>query len=383
MVHYYNPCSNMFPSGATAIHHRLHPAVTTSSPNFNFVSTTLSPGDQNCYPLYTNNSNSSPSGGQTVATLSSGPQLGLTSSSPSSQYSPEIGAPLPPMSTEVLQPPPPPPLGGPHHNSWYSMVPQPGGCGGRGSMVAASPFEEWPTPNTGSPISASSPCISGSPVSSLPPCAFATAMTMPSSYGQPIQMGAYHGIHRADPYSEHLHHIPHHYHSHPYQNAGLIAQMNSEATPVHPSPDSGLTASSDGAESPNGHQNDTNGGLTTTPNGTVIKSENNLNRPQPARSPYEWMKKPSYQNQINPTKTRTKDKYRVVYSDHQRLELEKEFHYSRYITIRRKSELASLLSLSERQVKIWFQNRRAKERKQAKKRDEVVRKDHHNNQILF
>ncbi|CAK9250505.1 unnamed protein product, partial [Sphagnum jensenii] len=54
-------------------------------------------------------------------------------------------------------------------------------------------------------------------------------------------------------------------------------------------------------------------------------------------------------------KTRTKDKYRVVYSDHQRLELEKEFHYSRYITIRRKSELASMLGLSERQVKIWFQ----------------------------
>ena len=49
-------------------------------------------------------------------------------------------------------------------------------------------------------------------------------------------------------------------------------------------------------------------------------------------------------------RTRTKDKYRVVYSDHQRLELEKEFHYSRYITIRRKSELAQGLSLSERQV---------------------------------
>lgn len=49
-------------------------------------------------------------------------------------------------------------------------------------------------------------------------------------------------------------------------------------------------------------------------------------------------------------KTRTKDKYRVVYSDTQRLELEKEFHYSRYITIRRKAELASILGLSERQV---------------------------------
>lgn len=49
-------------------------------------------------------------------------------------------------------------------------------------------------------------------------------------------------------------------------------------------------------------------------------------------------------------KTRTKDKYRVVYTDHQRLELEKEFHYSRYITIRRKAELAATLGLSERQV---------------------------------
>ncbi|XP_039669254.1 homeobox protein CDX-1a isoform X1 [Perca fluviatilis] len=69
-----------------------------------------------------------------------------------------------------------------------------------------------------------------------------------------------------------------------------------------------------------------------------------------------------------PSKTRTKDKYRVVYTDHQRLELEKEFQYNRYITIRRKTELSMALSLSERQVKIWFQNRRAKERKITRKK---------------
>lgn len=40
----------------------------------------------------------------------------------------------------------------------------------------------------------------------------------------------------------------------------------------------------------------------------------------------------------------------MVYTDHQRLELEKEFHYSRYITIQRKSELAANLGLTERQV---------------------------------
>uniref|UniRef100_A0A8V5GC06 Uncharacterized protein n=1 Tax=Melopsittacus undulatus TaxID=13146 RepID=A0A8V5GC06_MELUD len=83
-------------------------------------------------------------------------------------------------------------------------------------------------------------------------------------------------------------------------------------------------------------------------------------------SSYEWMRKTVQTNTTG--KTRTKEKYRVVYTDHQRLELEKEFHCNRYITIRRKSELAANLGLSERQVKIWFQNRRAKERKLIKKK---------------
>jgi len=69
-------------------------------------------------------------------------------------------------------------------------------------------------------------------------------------------------------------------------------------------------------------------------------------------------------------KTRTKDKYRVVYTEQQKIELEKEFLFSQYITIQRKAELAASVGLSDRQVKIWFQNRRAKERKSRRRRDE-------------
>ncbi|XP_051869471.1 homeobox protein CDX-1b [Pristis pectinata] len=104
------------------------------------------------------------------------------------------------------------------------------------------------------------------------------------------------------------------------------------------------------------------GGLLPSMN-TVVPQ---LSPGSPKRNPYDWMRRNIQQNPQG--KTRTKDKYRVVYTDHQRLELEKEFHYSRYITIRRKSELALSLGLSERQVKIWFQNRRAKERKINKKK---------------
>lgn len=75
-------------------------------------------------------------------------------------------------------------------------------------------------------------------------------------------------------------------------------------------------------------------------------------------------------------KTRTKDKYRIVYTEQQKVELEKEFLFNQYITIQRKAELAGSIGLSDRQVKIWFQNRRAKERKSRRKQvDQVTEVD--------
>ncbi|XP_016043311.2 homeobox protein CDX-2 isoform X2 [Erinaceus europaeus] len=127
----------------------------------------------------------------------------------------------------------------------------------------------------------------------------ATAM----GYGSPAD---YHPHH-------HAHHHPHHPAAAPSCASGLLQTLN----PGPPGP--AATAAAEQL-SPGGQR----------------------------RSLCEWMRKPAQQSLGSQVKTRTKDKYRVVYTDHQRLELEKEFHYSRYITIRRKAELAATLGLSER-----------------------------------
>ncbi|XP_014209645.1 homeobox protein GBX-1-like [Copidosoma floridanum] len=61
---------------------------------------------------------------------------------------------------------------------------------------------------------------------------------------------------------------------------------------------------------------------------------------------------------------RKKKKARTTFTGRQIFELEKQFEIKKYLSSSERSEMAKLLNVTETQVKIWFQNRRTKWKKQ-------------------